>query len=312
MDGTSRAAARALGNAGVKDYQNGDFSAASEKLERAYSVARAPAVGLWSARALAKLGKLVEAAERYLEVTRLDVNTGDPAIQRKAQVDARKERAELLPRIPSLIISVQGAETSDLQLTLDGNAVPLALVGQTLPVNPGIHVLEGRLGDSKSTDQGTVEEGGNATLTLTFHPPARPAAESAPPERAPATGAASYTLVQTDADGGSARLQKTLGWVALSVGGAGLVTSGLTLGLALGKKSDLGDDCSNGRCSPTVEDEVESYSTLRTVSTVGAIVGIAGVGGGLALLLTSKRETESTSAVVPWIGLGSAGVTGTF
>ncbi|HEY4160327.1 MAG TPA: hypothetical protein VGM29_19580, partial [Polyangiaceae bacterium] len=53
-DDVERSAARELGTAGVEAYQGGDFLTASDELERAYRVRRVPALGLWSARALAK------------------------------------------------------------------------------------------------------------------------------------------------------------------------------------------------------------------------------------------------------------------
>src|SRR5688572_30759640 len=91
VDDATRAAARDLGMAGVEAYQAGSYPAASEKLDKAYRTLRAPSLGLWSARALAKLGKLIEASERYLEVTRLDVASGDVAVQKQAQIDAAAE-----------------------------------------------------------------------------------------------------------------------------------------------------------------------------------------------------------------------------
>src|SRR5882724_10278109 len=68
IDDATRAAARKLGTAGVESYQSGQFQVASEKLEKAYRMLQVPSLGLWSARALVKLGHLVEAQERYVKV----------------------------------------------------------------------------------------------------------------------------------------------------------------------------------------------------------------------------------------------------
>src|SRR5688572_33485949 len=83
VDDAARAAARKLGYAGIEAYQASDYKGALEKLDRAYQVLRAPSLGLWSARALLANGKLVEASERYLEVTRLGV-TGEKSVQEQA------------------------------------------------------------------------------------------------------------------------------------------------------------------------------------------------------------------------------------
>ena len=56
-DEAARAAARLLGTSGVEAFQNGQYAAATESLEKAYQVLRAPSLGLWSARALAKDGQ---------------------------------------------------------------------------------------------------------------------------------------------------------------------------------------------------------------------------------------------------------------
>src|SRR5688572_10915705 len=119
VDEGTRAAARELGYEGVELFQKGDFAAASERLERAYQVLRVPTIGLWSARALAKLGKLVEASERYLEIGRLELG-GEVAVQEQAQRDAARERDDLSKRIPSLIVRLRDADGASAKVTIDG------------------------------------------------------------------------------------------------------------------------------------------------------------------------------------------------
>src|SRR3978361_1700708 len=70
----SRSAARDIASAGVAAFQHNDFALASEKLEQAYRLLKVPSFGLWSARALVKTGRLVQAAERYREVVRLGLS----------------------------------------------------------------------------------------------------------------------------------------------------------------------------------------------------------------------------------------------
>src|SRR5262245_61290417 len=88
----ARAAARDLGAEGVEDFQAGRFEQASTKLSQAFDILKVPTLGLWSARALVKVGKLVEASERYLSVSRLDASKGEAQVQKQAQADATKER----------------------------------------------------------------------------------------------------------------------------------------------------------------------------------------------------------------------------
>lgn len=167
-DDASRSAARAIGTAGVDAYQHGDYQAASEKLEKAYRVLRVPSLGLWSARALAKLGKLVAASERYREATQLDVSEGNTAIQKQAQADAATDLEALTPRIPNVVIQIGNAQAGDLVLSLDGSPVSSALVGERRPVDPGKHVLEAHQGGRRASAEASLAEGETKTVTLTL------------------------------------------------------------------------------------------------------------------------------------------------
>ena len=116
----------------------------------------------------------------------------------------------------------------------------------------------------------------------------------------------------TGADSGS--LQRTLGWVGLGVGAAGVVLGGITGLVASSKKSDLDSgDCLDGRCGPSERDEVESYNSMVTLSTVGFVVGGIGLAAGATLLLTAPSpNSESEAYVAPWVGIASAGIKGRF
>ena len=97
-------------------------------------------------------------------------------------------------------------------------------------------------------------------------------------------------------------MQRTLGWVGLGVGGAGLVFGGVTGLVVLSKKSALEDDgCVDARCYSDQADDVDSYNSMRTLSTVGFAVGGLGVAAGAALLgflrfLLAQRSTMLTIA----------------
>jgi hypothetical protein len=109
--------------------------------------------------------------------------------------------------------------------------------------------------------------------------------------------------------------QRTLAWAALGVGAVGLVTGGVTGFMVLGKKSALEDNpsCVDTTCAPPAHDDVDSYNSLRTISTVSFVVGGAAAALGVTLLLTSHGgEGESGSAVSAYVGVGHAGVKGSF
>lgn len=139
---TKLAAARQLGQAGVELYMKGDTAGALDKLRRAYSVHAAPTLGLWYGRALERSGKLVEASERYREAAGAALGSDASTAFRQAQADARKALEAVTPRISQLTLEPPVPEPDGLQVSLDGEELPTALLGVAIPVNPGAHVLK--------------------------------------------------------------------------------------------------------------------------------------------------------------------------
>jgi hypothetical protein len=287
-DAATRRAARNLGVAGVEAYQTGEYATANDKLDKAYRALRAPSLGLWSARALAKLNRLVEAAERYQEVQRLDTSGGEAAVQRQAQSDASDELAKLAPQIPNLIVRLEGAKAEEVQVEVDGAPVATALIGESRPVDPGKHTVRGVRGEQVVAADVTVALGESQPVTLKF----KGDAAASPPKTAP-TAAPLAPVGSPPSDAGanpkSGSLQRTAGFVALGVGGAGLVFGGVATVLALGKKGDIKDNpnCQGSTCFRSEEGLVNSYKQWRTLSGVGLIGGGVLAAAGLVLVFTA-------------------------
>ncbi|HEX2870310.1 MAG TPA: hypothetical protein VHP33_03625 [Polyangiaceae bacterium] len=295
-DAATRAAARKLAEDGVAALQNGDAATAVQKLEKAHNMLKAPSVALWSARALAKRGLLVEAAERLREASRLPVS-GDAGVQEQAKRDAEKELGELSPRIPSLVIAVSGVGDASVTVTLDGAAIPSDLLGEDRPVNPGPHRLVAKRGADERSLEVTLAEGERKPASLDFG--------SAAPTPASATGAPTSDSSPSTASSSSGGGNKTLAFVALGAGAAGLVVGGVTGGLALSKKSKLDDDdaCRAGQCTYAVESDVKSLRTFRTVSTIGFIAGGVLAATGVVLLVTSGSSQQQGARQRPHVAL---------
>jgi hypothetical protein len=319
--------ARTLGYAGVEAYQAGDYVAADESLARAFGLLRVPSLGLWSARALAKLGKLTEAAARYQEAASLEVGVGDADIQRRAQADALRERETLLPRIPTLTIEIEGADPSDVVVWLDGKVLSAGDVGTRIGVNPGNRLLVGRRGTQQTQSVVRIAEGSAASATLRF------AAQAAAPPVAPAVAGSSagaaavksaavvpaaLTSVAVPPSEPERELDpssplRTTGWVLVGVGGASLALAGVAGVVALGKRDSFERVCPDDECprnlSGTARDDAESYNTLVTLSTVGWIAGGALAATG-AVLILSQPSPEPRLALR--VGPGSATLLGRF
>lgn len=301
----ARAAARQHGTAGVEAYQAGDFALATDKLERAYAVLRVPTLGLWSARALAKTGRIVEAAARYREASALTISGGDVEIQKKAKLEAGTELASLEPTIPSLVIRLRGAEPEAVRIRVGEREVAASEVGQLLPLNPGAHQVLCVSGDQRVERTVTLAEGDRQELTLELSPSAPPPAASSSPIPAPPTA-------RSHDSGASTR--RTAGWVVVGGGAAALVVGGVAAGVANAKKTELDENplCADDHRCPrnaTTTPLVESYATWRTVSTVGFVASGVLLATGVVLVLTAPR---SSTAVGVWVSPTSTGVTGRF
>ena len=300
-----RAAARRLATAGVDAYEHNDLRTATDKLERAYELLKAPSVGLWLARALAKQGKLVAAAERYTEVVRLPVKQGDQEVQEAAKKDAATELEALSPQIPNLVVRVEGADASAAAITLDGHPLSAALVGEQQPIDPGPHHVEGQLGAQRVTADVVVQRSQTQTATLRFD-----AASSAPASGVAPAEPVSTASTAPAATPHSGSGRSILGWSLVGVGAAGILTGGIAGSLAISSKNKLdgSGSCAGTQCDTNkVGSELDRYNGMRTVSSIGFIAGGALSAAGIVVLLTRPRsEPERASAL--WLSVGAASV----
>jgi hypothetical protein len=291
-DESSRAEARKIGYSGVEAFQAGDFAAAHDRLETAYQLLQVPSLGLWSARALAKLGKLVEAEARYLQVIGLPTSVGDEAIQEQARQDARNERAALARRIPSVLVRVEGARAGDVAVTIDDAAVVGSALGDSQLVNPGRHRIEGVRGSARASVDVTVGEGDRKEALLRFE-----AAASATAATPPGVDVGLRADPGPPSTGGGT--MRTVGWVTLGAGGAGLVVGAVTALVLRSKKSHLDSvGCGDGgrMCPESEAGNVDSYNSLRPIPGISLIAGAVFAGAGAYLLLTSPAAGEPGAA----------------
>ncbi|MBN1609591.1 MAG: hypothetical protein JW940_23365 [Polyangiaceae bacterium] len=322
-----RAAARELGQEAIRDYEDGEYEEALEKFERAYAAVKAPSLGRWTALTMVKLGRLVKAAQRYLDVTRLPVDVGDSELQLEAKRASAQERAELLARIPRLRVRVEGARLSDVTVRVNGTLWSEARLGEDQLVDPGDYEAVGKTPEQTVARTATVVEGDVKQLVLRFHSMARagpapkplraaPARRAHPPQEQTTPPARTGPAEDEGGRGWSGdALRRTAMWTAFGVGAVGVGVGIATGAMLLPKKRDLEKgDCLDGACGPTEHDRVDSYNRLRMISGTGFIVGGVASGVGVGLLLAGGGDDESTTdtSLRPWLGVGALGVAGRF
>ncbi len=298
-DEATRSSARELGEQGNALFASGDYAGAIEKFERANALVPVPTLGVRIARCLEKLGRLVEASERYLAVQRAGLPPQALPVHERALEEARVEREALLPRIPALVVTVAPA---DAQALVDGVPVQPELLGEKRMVDPGRRVVEARRGDASRRVEVDVAEGAVVPVHIGLDGSvAPPAGASTERER----GSSAWPFV---------------GYGLLGVGAASTIV-GVATGLAaMGQRSDLEASCGEAlACPPSLHADADSYNSLRTVSAVTFFAGLGLAAAGVTIVLVDPGGSPSAEASSPEraraalrIGPGSLGLQGAF
>lgn len=283
-----------------------DYNHALEKYQAADALMNVPTTSIEVARTLAALGKLVEARDVALKVTRMPVLPKEPDVFAKARQDAQVLADQLATRIPSIEVTVKGAAAgARVDIRIDGKAVPAAAATLPQKLDPGRHeVVAATPGRPQVEKVLTLAEGAHEKVELELGP----AAPGTPKEPSAATPQVSTDDVVTK------KKTSPLVYIGFGVGAAGLVVGGVTGFLSMSKTNSAKDDCTNNKCPSSTKDDIDSAKTLATVSNIGFGVAIVGAGVGVIGLLTSKKTVEKPAAtrVSPVIGARFVGVTGSF
>jgi PEGA domain len=308
-----RATARTLAQQGFEALRDKDYATAIDRYTRALAIVHAPTLLRDLARAQVGLGKLVDAHENYSTIIREGVAADAPAPWAKAVADAKAEIGPLTSRLATLNITVTGP--AHPRVTIDGAPIAEASLGVKRPADPGSHEIRAIAAGYYTAKKSVALKEGEA-VNIAFE------LEDAPPDAAPKDEEqAGKVSVATVVDP-PWRTPVTIG--AFALGGAGLVVGGVTGVLAMSKHNKLASDCTGGVCGPNQKADYDGYHTLGMVSTIGFVAGGVGAGVGVVLLLVrpqilvqqqpgDQAKTKHKSfAWSPVIGVGSAGVEGTF
>ena len=301
--------ARSLMTQGEAQRGKNELKASLQSFQGADAIMKVPSTGLEVARAHVALGNLLEAREAALGVTRLPTLPNEPPPFIEARAKAQALSDDLEQRIPSVQITLKNVpEGSAATVTVDGAVVPAAALSFPRKLNPGHHVVAANAGTSEGHVDVEVREREVKPVLVELAAPA-PVAVVAPPP----------TIEPPPKKG------HMLTYVAFGVGAAGLVVGSVTGLMSLSKTNGLKDQCPNNKCpgatydSQAFQNDKSSAQSTGTISTIGFIVGGAGVAVGVVSLFLGGKASASTTGkgthdytVSPWIGAGSAGFRGIF
>jgi hypothetical protein len=282
----------------------GDLKTALKSFIGADSIMNVPSTGIEVARTEVALGQLVEARDKALAVTRLPAVKHEPAPFVEARAAAQQLEDDLTRRIPTVKIVLTGAPANvTVNVTVDGENIPVAALVGPYAVDPGHHVIAAGLpgGPTKTAEIDLAErDAKNVSLEV---PPAPVGATPVATEEEPPPAATPRKGVPALA---------TVGFI---VGGVGVATGAITGTIAILKThSAENGGCVDDRCPPSTDSALNTASAMATVSTVAFIVGGVGAAGGLIAFLARGHAPPPPTAtsVSPWLGPGSFGLRGSF
>lgn len=300
--------ARQLYNQGIELRDKGDAKGALEKFRAAHALGNTPLTGIELCKIHAALNQPVEAREVCLGVARIPPMAQETQRSQDARNEAGRIAEDQRSKIGSLRLKIKGVpEKREPTVMVDGVSVPPAALGESRAVNPGIHVVTARVGSGAET-RATLEtrEGENRELELVVQPP--PADEPPPPPPGGGT--------QPQPEKKKSNTFATVSFGVAAVSG----TLGLIFAIdALAKKGKLEDACPQSNCAKGEWERLDDAKSSGNASTVFFVIGGVALGAGLVSTLVSSKSSTATSAdpkrqvkVTPVIGLGGAGLHGTF
>lgn len=293
----TRTVARRMADEAANLYEAGRHEEARDLFHRANLLYPAPVLELWEARCLDKLGRLVEAEERYASVQRYKIKLEDTDVVRTAVREAGIELERLRVRVPTITLTLRGRLPTDpnLEIQLDGRRLNPALIGYPIPVNTGSRNVKLLVnGRERLRVALTLAEGDNKPIELDPDAISRDVSASAELKHKTTAEMASTQTPHAPLERPKPwYMNPTLGWVGLGLGSAGLVL-GATAGLvASNKHSELSANCvPNSVCPLEYADELDSFRNYRTVSTIGYTLGGLALAGGATVLIFGSHHSR--------------------
>jgi hypothetical protein len=317
-----RETARDLMKEGDKKFAAKDAAGAMRAYEEAHKLVNVPTTGRELARAQEALGLFVEARDTCSLVSKMPKQPNEPAPFTNARTECTDVASALAPKIGTLRIVIEGVSAElKPEITIDGVPIPGG-TSVSRRVNPGRHMVKAAApGYGESRAETTLSEGGMLDVKLTLTPDGKP---SKPPVTTVVTGDGKTPPAEGPPPPVEPTTKQTspLVYVGFGLGGVGLLAGGITGALAFSKASSAKDQCTSNVCPSGAQSDIDGSKTMGTISTIGFGVGVAGVAVGVVGLLISKPATAANAAparaartggtLVPVIGLGSAGLAGTF
>lgn len=288
--GADSAAAQGLFDEARTLMDSGKAAEACPKFEESQRLDPGSGTLLNLAKCYEQVHRVASAWSTYLEAATAARSASNP----QRETAARELAAALAPRVSRLVVDVPTeARPAGLEISRDGAIMGAAQWGLPIPADPGEHTIVAKAPGHKAWQTVAVVKAEGTTSRVTVPgletEVTAPGRDTAEGSEKPATGLGTQRIL------------------AIVAGGVGVV--GVGVGTVFGLKSKSNHDDAAKYCSGAVCTDPRGVAAgndahaAGNVSTVGMIIGVAGLAGGAALWFTAPRETAPVQ-----VGMGPSGV----
>lgn len=313
--------ARALAREAWKALDAQNYKEALEKITQAETLYHAPTHMLVMGNAQVALGRLADALATFESLAAEPLPAAGPTAFKEAQDTGRQKMKELLARVPSLLVVVEGAGGAASVVTVDGKPIDVAS-GLAVRLDPGAHAIVVTAAGFESAKKSVTlpEKGGVVRVPIVLEKLGAAAASgsaSAAPSATTSASAAPSASASASATSDGVSSQAPA-YVVFVVGGISLVVGAVTGSLSLGIAGDLKSRCPENLCSPDDRALLDKGNLLAHTSTAAFVLaGVAGATGALLFTISGGGAAPKSGArngvhIQPWVSLGGAGVQGRF
>ncbi|MBK8255480.1 MAG: PEGA domain-containing protein [Polyangiaceae bacterium] len=291
-------AADALFREGRRAADAGDLPTACDKFSKSLALERTAGTLFNLALCEQQLNRLVGASKHFEEAASR-MKDGDP---RKAA--ARERVAAIDPLLPYLTFKLKTPNLIGMEVTLDGEIIPMSNLTIPRPVDPGKHVVRVTATGYEARETVTLLQT-SQTLEVELEP-GLPAPAATPPSNSspkdltlPEKPRAAMSIpTSIRASPPSPKIQ-VAGFSLMGIGAAGLIFGGIGAGMVAREQDIYDANCPNNACrDQSGLDAANRGTTWSITATTSLVAGgvVAAVGLGLFLYYWSKTSDTPPSS----------------
>jgi len=276
-----------------------------------------PAVGtlMHLATCHERMGKLAAAWSEFTDVAAQAHKAG----QAEREKYAHDHAVALGSKVPKVVIELSHPPEG-IRMTLDGAPLPLGILGTELPLDPGDHSLEVIAPGMKPWRQAKLNLAPSAVVTrvrVTLEEDtsqgsisAAPGAQTGATSAAPGAQTAATAAAAPEQAGNSSNATRRV--IGYGLGGLGLVSLVVAVGeevTSMGRNNDESKYPAGSTERQTVSDQA---SAAQTYAIVFGAVGVATIGAGVYLVLSSRDQAATAGgrlSITPLVARGATGAT---